>query len=183
MFIFLDLKKTHDITSRKATSQNVQYTTAVHWKSATAMITSCAWSLGCFRGMGSFHVCFIIPSSGVIYGSHTGHSSELFISAEDKKENHGFITQTELACLHSRQASLDSCITHTHTHLICLYRGNKVSHVCRASLNRADMWWIQNGICWNTNSMSLLLLLTICILMTHILKKRKKNIQLCLDCY
>lgn len=29
---------------------------------------------------------FITSSSEVIYGSHTGHSSELFLSAEDKKK-------------------------------------------------------------------------------------------------
>lgn len=160
---------------------------------ATATITSCAWSgsLGCFRGTGSFHVCFIIPSSGVIHCSHTGHSSELFISAVDKKRK-SWLYYPELVCLNSRQGSLDSCKqgcvslspSLSHTHLICLYRGNKVSHVCRASLNRAALWWIQNGDCWKTNFMYLLLVKG--FLMTHILKTQNPALlglllNVCLD--
>lgn len=115
MLIFFD--KIH-IPSSKVTSKQVQvqHTTAVHSKSATAIV-SCAGSgsLGCFSGTDSLHVCFITSSSGVIYGSHTGHSSELFISAEDKRKS--WLYYPEGVGLFTQQTGLigqlqQACITH-----------------------------------------------------------------------
>ncbi|CAB1419637.1 unnamed protein product [Pleuronectes platessa] len=62
--------------------------------------SSCSLSWAGVRAV-SPHVCFITSSSGLSYGSRTGHSSERIISAEDKRKIMGFITQTEPLCLHS----------------------------------------------------------------------------------
>lgn len=112
----------HHIPSRRAASQKVLYTTAVHWKSASAMITSCAWSgsLGCFGAMDSFHVRFIISSSGVIYGPDTGPSSELFISAEDKKKIMALLLRQRWPVYTADEAQGQTA-SHTHS----LFRGIK----------------------------------------------------------
>lgn len=90
--------------------------TVYHWKSATSII-SCAWSrsLGRFSGTHSPHVCFITSSSGVIYGSRAGHSSELLISAENKRKS--WLYYPDGVGLFTRQTDLigelqQACITH-----------------------------------------------------------------------
>lgn len=45
------------------------------------------WESGLFLVVWIYSVCFVTSSSGVIYGSHTGHSCELFISGEDKRKS------------------------------------------------------------------------------------------------
>lgn len=71
--------------------------------------------MGCFSGMDSLHMRFITSSSGVIYGSLTGHSSELFISAEDKRKS--WLYYSDGVGLFVQQTALigqlqQACITH-----------------------------------------------------------------------
>lgn len=83
---------------------------------ATAII-SCAFSgsLGCFSDTYLLHVCFIASSTGVIYGSHTDHSSELFVSAKDKRNS--WLYYPDGVGLFTQQLGLigqlqHACITH-----------------------------------------------------------------------
>lgn len=109
------------------------------------------------------HVCFIASSSGLIYSSYTGHSSEWFISEEDKRKIMALLLRhSGSVCTTDRFHLLQSCnrpVSHQHNP-ICLFRGNKLSPMC-ASLHCAKMLCKnRNSICWSLNSIWFVLMLT-----------------------
>ena len=89
------------------------------------LITSSAWSRtrGCFSGTLSFPCAlYYLIFRGDLRLAHRARLWAVYICSR-LKEHHSFIAQTELLCLHSRRASLDSC---------------KQGCIAHASLNNTD---------------------------------------------
>lgn len=103
-----------DIPSSCSPTATVLY--SIPLDAATALI-SCAQSgsLGCLSIKDLLCVRFVTSSPGVIYGSHTGHSCELFISGEDKGKSQ--LYYPDGVGLYTQQTGLtgelqQACITH-----------------------------------------------------------------------
>lgn len=167
----------------KVQQVQVQNSSAVHWKSATCYHQLCLkWESGLFQRQ-SLTPCvlyYLIFRGWFMALTQATLLSCLYLLKI--KENHGFITQTEWVCLHSKRASLDSCNRPALHIWSAFFRGNKLSHV-QSIAGRTDVKYktvsvgtqipLVYSCCWQVD-----------ILPSWLIPwKKKKPVLLCLDYY
>lgn len=150
-------------------------------RSQLQLSSAVKWESGLFIVVGIYSRCALLPHLQGWFMALTQATLVSCLYLVKIKENHSFIIQTERVCLHSRQASLESC-NRPASHLsdLAFQRQWTVPHVCKPVLHRSDVHYIENGIYGNCFDYCLLLIWSRhFMLVTH----REKAFNSTLDFY